>query len=105
MSKVLIERYLVFLFGLAIVALGVDFSIKADLGTSPITSLPYTASELWPVSVGSATVTAQPRTTAFHYRFHRFLHFFYHFMTNPSVGRAILRFVATRGGGWLMRAM
>ena len=57
LAKNLLKRYLVFLLGLAIVALGVAFSIKADLGTSPITSLPYAASELWPVSVGTATVT------------------------------------------------
>lgn len=51
------RRYVTFFLGLAVVALGVAFSVKADLGTSPITSLPYAASEIWPVSVGMATVT------------------------------------------------
>ena len=38
-------------------ALGVGFSIKADLGTSPISSLPYTVSLVAPaVSVGTATI-------------------------------------------------
>ena len=52
----MIKRWLQFLGGLELIALGVAFSIKADLGTSPISSLPYAASELWPVSVGVATV-------------------------------------------------
>ena len=50
------RRWLEFVAGLALIALGVAFSIKADLGTSPITSLPYAASEIWPVSVGTATI-------------------------------------------------
>ena len=52
----MVRRWLEFVSGLAIIALGVAFSIKADLGTSPITSLPYAASEIWPVSVGTATI-------------------------------------------------
>lgn len=38
------KRYLLFLTGLAIMAFGVAFSIKADLGTSPISSVPYAVS-------------------------------------------------------------
>ena len=52
----MVRRWLEFVSGLALIALGVAFSIKADLGTSPISSLPYAASEIWPVSVGAATI-------------------------------------------------
>lgn len=37
-------------------ALGVAFSIKADLGTSPISSVPYAASLIFPLTVGTATI-------------------------------------------------
>jgi len=37
-------------------AVGIAFSIKANLGTSPISSLPYVVSLISPVSVGTATI-------------------------------------------------
>lgn len=37
-------------------AFGVAFSIRADLGTSPISSVPYVISLIAPVSVGTATI-------------------------------------------------
>ena len=53
----LAKRWLLLVAGLLIMALGVGFSIKADLGTSPISSLPYTASLVAPgISVGTATI-------------------------------------------------
>ena len=42
--------------GLCIMAFGVGFSIKAGLGTSPISSVPYTVSCFTPLSVGTATI-------------------------------------------------
>ena len=36
------KRYIVFFIGLFINALGISFITKADLGTSPISSIPYT---------------------------------------------------------------
>ena len=42
----LLRRYLVFLTGLAIAALGVAFSTKAGLGTTPVASVPYSVSLL-----------------------------------------------------------
>lgn len=42
--------------GLIIMAFGIAFSIKADLGTSPISSLPYATSEIFGVSVGTTTI-------------------------------------------------
>jgi len=40
----LIFRYMLFLLGLAIASMGVAFSTKAGLGTSPVASLPYSVS-------------------------------------------------------------
>lgn len=37
----LIKRYALFLVGLFIASMGVVFSTKAGLGTSPVASLPY----------------------------------------------------------------
>ncbi len=52
----LFKRYLLLCAGLAIMALGVAFSIKASLGTSPISSLPYVLSQFTFLSVGTATI-------------------------------------------------
>ena len=40
----IIIRYMIFLIGLFIASLGVAFSTKAGLGTSPVASLPYSVS-------------------------------------------------------------
>ncbi len=42
--KALCLRYLLFIIGLFIASLGVAFSTKAGLGTSPVASLPYSVS-------------------------------------------------------------
>lgn len=52
----LVKRYTLLLLGLAIMAVGVGLSIKADLGTSPISSVPYAVSCFAPVTVGQATI-------------------------------------------------
>ncbi len=51
-----LKRYVFFCAGLAIMAFGVAFSIKADLGTSPISSLPYVVSLFTPLTVGNMTI-------------------------------------------------
>lgn len=53
----IVKRYLLLLVGLAIMTFGVAFSIKASLGTSPISSVPYAISLFTPLSVGTATIT------------------------------------------------
>lgn len=50
------KMWLIFIVGLFVMAFGVSFSIKANLGTSPISSLPYTLSVITPLSVGTATI-------------------------------------------------
>lgn len=52
----IIQRYLLLLAGLSIMAFGVAFSIKASLGTSPISSVPYVVSLFAPLTVGTATI-------------------------------------------------
>ena len=51
-----IERCIILLIGLAIMAFGIAFSIKAALGTSPISSVPYVASTISGLSVGATTI-------------------------------------------------
>ena len=46
-----LRRYLLLCAGLAIMAFGVAFSIKASLGTSPISSVPYVVSLFAPLTV------------------------------------------------------
>ena len=50
------KRLLVLCAGMLIMAFGVAFSIKAGLGTSPISSLPYVLSLFTPLTVGTATI-------------------------------------------------
>ncbi len=49
-------RLIVLIIGLWIMALGVALSIQADLGTSPISGVPYTLSLITPLSVGVLTI-------------------------------------------------
>lgn len=50
------KRYLFLCIALFIMSLGVAFSIKADLGTSPISSVPYVISLISPITVGMVTI-------------------------------------------------
>lgn len=50
------RRYALLGCGLAIMAVGIGLSIKADLGVSPISSLPYVLSCAFPLSVGQFTI-------------------------------------------------
>jgi len=54
MNKV--KRYLIFLVGLFINALGVSLVTKASLGTSPISSIPYVLSLNFPFTLGNFTI-------------------------------------------------
>lgn len=50
------KRYVIFIIGLFINSLGVSLITKADLGTSPISSIPYVLSLNFPLSLGQFTV-------------------------------------------------
>ena len=52
----LIKRYICLLLGLTIMSFGIAFSIKANLGTSPVSSVPYVVSQLTPLTVGNVTI-------------------------------------------------
>ena len=51
-----IKRYIIFLVGLFINSFGVSFITKADLGTSPISSIPYVLSLNFPFTLGEFTI-------------------------------------------------
>lgn len=52
----IMKRYAFLLVGLTIMAFGVAFSIKASIGTSPISSVPYVISEFTSLTVGQLTI-------------------------------------------------
>ena len=52
----LLLRVSFLIFGLCILAFGVALSIRSNLGTSPISSVPYVFSYIFPLSVGMLTI-------------------------------------------------
>ena len=50
------KRYLIFLLGLFLSSLGVSLVTKADLGTSPISAIPYVLSLKFPLTLGQFTI-------------------------------------------------
>ena len=53
----MLKRVATFLLGVFLVAIGVALSVRADLGTAPIASLPAVLSFITPVSVGTYVMT------------------------------------------------
>lgn len=51
-----LKRYIVFTIGLFIASFGVSMITKAELGTSPISSIPYVLSLKFPFSLGEFTI-------------------------------------------------
>ena len=51
-----LKRYLIFLVGLFVNSLGVSLITKANLGTSPISSIPYVLSLDFPFTLGNFTI-------------------------------------------------
>ncbi len=58
-SRYFFQKLMLQLIGLFLMTLGVAFSVKADLGTSPIASLPYVLSLITPLSMGLLTFLMQ----------------------------------------------
>lgn len=52
----IIKRYIAFFIGLFISSFGVSFITKANLGTSPISAIPYVLSMKFPLSLGEFTI-------------------------------------------------
>lgn len=55
-KKEIVERYIIFMVGLFISSFGVSMITKADLGTSPISSIPYVLSLYYPMTLGQFTI-------------------------------------------------
>ena len=51
-----LKRYIIFMVGLFISSLGVSLVTKANLGTSPISSIPYVLSLNFPFTLGNFTI-------------------------------------------------
>lgn len=56
MYKTIMKRYFVFLIGLFVSSFGVAFVTKSNLGTSPISSIPYVLSLKFPFTLGEFTI-------------------------------------------------
>lgn len=52
----LFKRWIFFIISLFVMAFGVAFSVKSDLGTSPISSFPYAISTFTRLTIGQATI-------------------------------------------------
>ena len=50
--KVRIPMYFI---GLFIMTIGIAFSVKSNLGVSPVSSIPYTMTCVWGIEMGKAT--------------------------------------------------
>ena len=51
----LLKRYGMFFVGLVIMSFGIACSIKAELGTSPVSSLPFVLSQFTPLSTTASS--------------------------------------------------
>jgi hypothetical protein len=52
-APVLLKRAIFYCLGLFVMALGVAFSVKSNIGVSPVNSLPYVLSAMTPISMGT----------------------------------------------------
>ena len=50
------KRLAIYIFGLFLMTIGIGFSIKADLGVSPVSSIPYTVTLITGIEMGKATI-------------------------------------------------
>lgn len=55
-KKELVYRYIILLIGLFVVSLGISFITKSNLGTSPISSIPYVLSLAFDLTLGEYTI-------------------------------------------------
>lgn len=50
------KRLMIYLIGLFIMTVGIAFSIKSNLGVSPVSTIPYTLTVVWGIEIGLATI-------------------------------------------------
>ena len=51
-----VKRVFNYIFGLFLISLGVGFSIKSNLGSTPVSTIPYTINVIWGIDIGIATI-------------------------------------------------
>lgn len=57
MKKIrLVKKLIVYILGLLVLAIGIAFSVKSNLGVSPVTSVPFVLGRIFGISLGTATV-------------------------------------------------
>jgi uncharacterized membrane protein YczE len=54
--SLLIKRILIFAVGIFVMALGVAFSVRSNLGVSPVTSLPFVLANIFGTTLGTMTI-------------------------------------------------
>jgi uncharacterized membrane protein YczE len=52
----IIKRYFIFILGLLFMGLGIALTVKSNLGNTPISSVPYVLSLIFPISFGLTTL-------------------------------------------------
>jgi uncharacterized membrane protein YczE len=55
-QRIVVRKSIIFILGIYILALGIAFSVKSNLGVSPVSSVPYVFSRIFDVSLGTTTV-------------------------------------------------
>ncbi len=55
-SKNVIVRLLIYFLGLFLMTIGIAFSVKSNLGVSPVSSIPYTITCVAGIEMGNATI-------------------------------------------------
>ena len=58
-KKEYVRRYVYFVVGIFILSFGIALSTRADLGVSPVSSIPYALSFSLPFSMGQITIVIQ----------------------------------------------
>lgn len=56
MEKNIGKRLITYIIGLFIMTVGISFSVKANLGVSPVSSIPYTVTLITGLEMGKATI-------------------------------------------------
>ena len=56
MKKNLVTRFAMYIVGLFIMTAGIALSVKSNLGTAPVSSVPYTMTRVWGIEMGKATM-------------------------------------------------
>lgn len=51
-----LKKGIVYFLGLFILAIGIGFSVKSNLGVSPVSTIPYAITLIWGIEMGQATI-------------------------------------------------